>query len=67
MEEEFISWEILLKKVRRSLTTEEEVRFRSWLAEDASHQEYYERMRKVWRADEILTDASCTKTGTKRI
>ena len=62
MEEEFISWEILLKKVRRSLTTEEEVRFRSWLAEDASHQEYYERMRKVWSADEttdtLTTDVS---------
>ena len=62
MEEEFISWEILLKKARRSLTTEEEALFQSWLAEDAKHKEYYERMHKVWTADEttdtLTTDVS---------
>ncbi len=62
MKEDFISWEILLKKARRSLTTEEEALFQSWLEEDARHKEYYERMCKIWTADEttytLTTDVS---------
>ncbi len=62
MEEDFVSWEILLKKACRSLTPEEEVIFQRWMDEDVSHREYYERMCKVWTANEttdmLTTDVS---------
>lgn len=47
-----ISWDILVKKVRWGLTPEEESAFREWLAQDKSHEVYFERVRKVWDADE---------------
>ena len=46
-----ISWDILVKKVRWGLTPEEESAFREWLAQDKSHEVYFERVRKVWDAD----------------
>ena len=47
-----ISWDILVKKVRWGLTPEEERAFQKWLAQDKSHEVYFERVRKVWDADE---------------
>ena len=47
-----ISWDILVKKVRWGLTLEEESAFQEWLAQDKSHEVYFERVRKVWDADE---------------
>ena len=47
-----ISWDILVKKVRWGLTPEEESAFQEWLAQDKSHEVYFERVRKVWDADE---------------
>ena len=40
-----ISWDILVKKVRWGLTPEEESAFREWLAQDKSHEVYFERVR----------------------
>ena len=47
-----ISWDILVKKVRWGLTPEEESAFQEWLAQDKSHEVYFERVRKVWGAEE---------------
>ena len=47
-----ISWDILVKKVRWGLTPEEESAFQEWLAQDKSHEVYFERVREVWDADE---------------
>lgn len=62
MEDDFISLEILLKKTRCPLSLEEEKIFQRWLAEDVNHREYFERMHKVWNADEttytLSTDIS---------
>ena len=52
MEDDHISWEILLKKVRRTLSSEEEEIFQSWLTRDIRHKDYYERVRRVWSSDE---------------
>lgn len=52
MEDNHISWEILLKKVRRTLSSEEEEIFQSWLTRDIRHKDYYERVRRVWSSDE---------------
>ena len=46
-----ISWDILVKKVRWGLTPEEESAFQEWLAQDKSHEVYFERVRKVWGAE----------------
>ena len=42
-----ISWDILVKRVRWGLTPEEESAFQEWLAQDKSHEVYFERVRKV--------------------
>ena len=47
-----ISWDILVKRVRWGLTPEEESAFQEWLAQDKSHEVYFERVRKVWGAEE---------------
>lgn len=47
-----ISWDILVKRVRWGLTPEEESVFQEWLAQDKSHEVYFERVRKVWGAEE---------------
>ena len=47
-----ISWDILVKKVGWGLTPEEESAFQEWLAQDKSHEVYFERVRKVWGAEE---------------
>ena len=49
-----ISWDILVKRVRWGLTPEEESAFQEWLAQDKSHEVYFERVRKVWGAEAYL-------------
>ena len=44
METNSISWEILLKSIRQTLSSEEEVIFQKWLARDIRHKEYYEKL-----------------------
>lgn len=56
MEENHISWEILLKRARRTLSAEEEAIFQKWLAKDVRRQDYYERMYQVWSSDKTTDD-----------
>ncbi|WP_018337734.1 FecR family protein [Butyricimonas synergistica] len=56
MERNHISWDILLRKVRRTLPPEEEAVFQEWLAGDERHREYYERVRRVWSAEETTCE-----------
>lgn len=56
MERNHISWDILLRKVRRTLSPEEEAVFQEWLAGDERHREYYERVRRVWSAEETTCE-----------
>ena len=67
MDRNKISWDVLLKKVRRELTPEEEALFQEWLAQDERHSVYFERIRKVWSADEITSslEADLPKVMTR--
>ena len=56
MEKNPISWEILLRSARGTLSFEEEIIFQKWLACDIQHKEYYERMCLVWSSDETTCD-----------
>ena len=56
MEKNHISWDILLRKVRRTLSPAEEAMFQEWLTRDERHKEYYERIRRVWSADETTCE-----------
>ena len=47
-----ISWDLLLKKVCRELTPEEQLELQKWLEEDERHRLYFERVRAIWQADE---------------
>ncbi len=62
MEENPISWKILLKSVRQTLSAEEEAVFQEWLSRDIRHKTYYENMRRVWSSDdttyELYTDVT---------
>lgn len=55
MDRNKISWDVLLKKVRRELTPGEEALFQEWLARDERHSVYFERIRKVWSTDEVTS------------
>ena len=63
MERNHISWDILLRKVRRTLSPEEEEVFREWLAADERHREYYERVRRVWSVGETTYELSTDVSG----
>ena len=63
MERNHISWDILLWKVRRTLSPEEEEVFREWLAADERHREYYERVRRVWSVGETTYELSTDVSG----
>lgn len=52
MDENKVSWDILLKKVCRELTPEEQIELQKWLEENKRHRLYLERMRAIWQADE---------------
>ena len=56
MEENTISWELLLKSVRGALSAEEEAVLQKWLACDMRHKAYYENMRRVWLSDDTTYD-----------
>ena len=56
MEENPISWEILLKSVRQTLSSEEEAIFQKWLSRDMRHKAYYEKMCRVWLSDDTTCD-----------
>lgn len=55
MDRNKVSWDVLLKKVRRELTPGEEALFQEWLARDERHSVYFERIRKVWSTDEVTS------------
>ncbi len=63
MERNHISWDILLRKVRRTLSPEEEAVFQEWLAGDERHREYYERVRRVWSAEETTCEMDTDIAG----
>ena len=63
MERNHISWDILLRKVRRTLSPEEEEVFREWVAADERHREYYERVRRVWSVGETTYELSTDVSG----
>lgn len=63
MERNHISWDILLRKVRRTLSPEEEEVFQEWLAGDERHREYYERVRRVWSAEETTCEMDTDIAG----
>ncbi|RHR74707.1 FecR family protein [Odoribacter sp. AF15-53] len=52
MDKNKVSWDILLKKVRRELTPDEQMELQKWLGEDERHRIYFERVRATWQADE---------------
>lgn len=56
MEENAITWEILLKSVRGALSAEEEAVFQKWLACDMRHKTYYESVCRVWLSDDTTYD-----------
>ena len=56
METNSISWEILLKSIRQTLSSEEEVIFQKWLARDIRHKEYYEKMYRIWSSEDTTYD-----------
>lgn len=55
MDENKIEWDIILKKVRRELTPEEQIELEKWLKEDERHVIYFERVREIWQADESIS------------
>lgn len=63
MERNHISWDILLRKVRRTLSPGEEAVFQEWLAGDERHREYYERVRRVWSAEETTCEMDTDIAG----
>lgn len=65
MDRNFISWDILLRKVNQDLIPEEEELFRKWLAEDEQHRIYFERVRKIWQADESTSSLVSDIPGVK--
>ena len=56
MKENSVRWEILLKSVRQTLSSEEEVIFQKWLASDTRHKAYYEKMCRIWSSDDTTYD-----------
>lgn len=63
MERNHISWDILLRKVRRTLSPGEEAVFQEWLAGDERHREYYERVRRVWSVDKTTCEMDTDIAG----
>lgn len=63
MEKNYISWDILLRKVRRTLSPDEEVTFEEWLEGDERHKDYYERIRRIWSVDETTYDLQTDVPG----
>ena len=56
MEKNSIRWEVLLKSVRGTLSSEEEIIFQKWLTRDIRHKAYYEKMCRVWSSDNTTYD-----------
>ena len=56
MEKNHISWDILLRKARQTLSPDEEIIFEEWLKKDERHKNYYERICHIWSADETTYD-----------
>lgn len=56
MEKNSVRWEVLLKSVRGTLSSEEEIIFQKWLTRDIRHKAYYEKMCRVWSSDNTTYD-----------
>lgn len=54
MDKDKINWYIILKKVRRELTPDEEADLQAWLDQDERHKIYFERVKEIWQADESV-------------
>lgn len=52
MDKNKVSWDILLKKVRRELTPGEQMELQKWLEQDERHRVYFERVRAIWQGNE---------------
>lgn len=53
MENETISASMIYRKIEGKLSENEEVRFNIWLKESREHQEYYERMQKLYERENV--------------
>ena len=54
MKDKVVSASLIYRKIEGELSVEDEKCFKVWLEEKEEHQEFYERMRRMYQEEKIL-------------